>query len=497
MNRYFARSAGLFCLACTVGALLDSKPAKFEITPEIQAALDAIRPDPLRGDLSFLSSDLLEGRNTPSRGLDIAAEYIASQFRAAGLEPGGDGGSYFQSAHMVVARPDLTGFALTLANGERSLDVAPKDVSIVAGASADLHDAPVYKLDLSDAGRVEALKPADLEGKVVLLRVNREGMRNYRAAMRKLGEAKPAAILGIMRFEAGERRSAPRLVDPDAPARSTLRLQITEESAGVFYASLRPGLSDATASIRVPAPVVTPAEPRNVIGILRGSDPDLKDTAVFVTAHYDHLGMNPDGPGDHIFNGANDDGSGTVSVIEIARALSGLKQRPRRSIVFMTFFGEEEGLVGSNYYVHHPTWPLKKTIADVNLEQVGRTDSSEGPQISNASVTGFDYSGVTEYLQEAGKMTGIKVYKHPRNDGAYFAASDNLSFAQAGVPAHSLCVAFDFSDYHAVGDEWQKIDYSNMAKVDRAVALALVMLAQSDPAPHWNASVPETAPFRK
>ena len=264
-----------------------------------------------------------------------------------------------------------------------------------------------------------------------------------------------------------------------------------------FFASLKPGLSGATASIHVAAPVQTPVSPRNVIGILRGSDPDLKNTAVLVTAHYDHLGEKPEGPGDRIYNGANDDGSGTVSVIEIARALSTIKQRPRRSIIFMTFFGEEEGLLGSAYYAHHPAWPLAKTIADVNLEQVGRTDSSEGPQISNASVTGFDYSDVTEYLRAAGELTGIKVYKHPRNDDAYFAASDNLSLAEVGVPSHTLCVAFEFPDYHAVGDEWQKIDYANMAKVDRAVALALVMLAESDQAPHWNAANPRTARFRK
>src|SRR5262249_18763676 len=111
---------------------------------------------------------------------------------------------------------------------------------------------------------------------------------------------------------------------------------------------------------------------RNVVGLLRGSDPALKDSYLIVSAHYDHIGVRPTGEGDRINNGANDDGSGTVSVIELASALAGLKQRPRRSIVFITWFGEEKGLVGSRYYGRHPLFPLEKTVAMVNLEQVGR-----------------------------------------------------------------------------------------------------------------------------
>ena len=492
-HSFFSYTTLVLCFC----AFLESKPPKFEITPDMQGALDSIRPDPLRGDLSFLSSDLLEGRDTPSRGLEIAAEYIASQFRSAGLEPGGDEGSYFQKARMLVARPDLTGFRLRINAGARSLDLDAKYASLVVSAALDLMDVPVFKLDLGNDDQVRALTPAELNGKALIYELNRSGMRNYREAARKIGEAKPAVVIRVDQSPAQERGPEERLVDPEKAVGATPRITLNGESAAAFLGSLKHGSDGDTVSIHVAAPKTTPVELHNVIGILRGSDPALKDTAVFVTAHYDHLGEKPDGPGDRIFNGANDDGSGTVSVIEIARALSVLKQRPRRSIVFMTFFGEEKGLVGSNYYVEHPEWPLKKIVADVNLEQVGRTDSNEGTQISNASVTGFDYSDVTEYLHAAGELTGIKVYKHPHNDAAYFAASDNLAFAQAGVPAHTLCVAYEYPDYHAVGDEWQKIDYSNMAKVDRAVALGVLMLAASDQAPSWNTSDPATAAYRK
>jgi Zn-dependent M28 family amino/carboxypeptidase len=184
-------------------------------------------------------------------------------------------------------------------------------------------------------------------------------------------------------------------------------------------------------------------------------------------------------------------------VMEVARALARLPKHPRRSIVFMTFFGEEEGLIGSEYYAHHPVFPLAKTVADLNLEQVGRTDSTEGPQISNASLTGFDYSDLTGYVERAGQGTGIKVYKNEQGSDSYFTQSDNFSLAEAGVPAETLCVAFDYPDYHALGDEWQKIDYDNMAKVDRAIALSMFMMADSEQPVRWNEGNPKTAPYVK
>jgi Zn-dependent M28 family amino/carboxypeptidase len=236
---------------------------------------------------------------------------------------------------------------------------------------------------------------------------------------------------------------------------------------------------------------------RNVIGVLRGSDAVLKDTYVLVTAHYDHIGIRPGGDGDRIFNGANDDGSGTVSVIELASALARLKQRPKRSIVFMTFFGEEKGLLGSRYYGRHPVFPIEKTVSDINLEQVGRTDSSEGPQLSNATMTGFDYSDVGTIFKAAGEMTGVNVYKHATNSDSFFGRSDNQALADQGVPAHTLCVAYVYPDYHGLGDHWEKIDYGNMEKVDRMVALALLMIADSSEEPRWNEANPRTARYVK
>ena len=236
---------------------------------------------------------------------------------------------------------------------------------------------------------------------------------------------------------------------------------------------------------------------RNVIGLLRGSDPSLKETFVILSAHYDHLGIGPaNGSGDRIYNGANDDGSGTVSVIEIASALATLHPRPKRSLVFATFYGEEHGLVGSRHYVEHPVVPLEKTVVDINLEQVGRTDDSDGPRVSAATVTGFDYSDVASTLRRAGQAVGVDVLKHPKKSDSYFGASDNAAFARAGIPAHTISVAYMFPDYHGADDEWEKIDFVNMAKVDRMAALGVIMIADG-PAPAWNKDNPRAAPYRK
>jgi Zn-dependent M28 family amino/carboxypeptidase len=275
----------------------------------------------------------------------------------------------------------------------------------------------------------------------------------------------------------------PMVYDPEAARRRPTFFGVQSQELERFVK----GAADARITLHVEPALERSAKVRNVAGVLRGSDPALRDSYVLLTAHYDHVGTRATGD-DKIFNGANDDGSGTVSVIEIAAEIARTNPRPKRSIVFMTFFGEELGMVGSRYYARHPLVPLSKTVADLNLEQVGRTDDSEGPQVAQAVVTGFDFSSMTETLVEAGKQAGIRIYKRSQGD-QYFSQSDNLALAEAGVPAHTLGVSFEFPDYHGVGDEWHKIDYANMAKVDDAVALGLLRLASDAEPPKWNESV--------
>jgi Zn-dependent M28 family amino/carboxypeptidase len=182
-------------------------------------------------------------------------------------------------------------------------------------------------------------------------------------------------------------------------------------------------------------------------------------------------------------------------VIELATALASLPVRPKRSIVFMTYYGEEQGLVGSRHYATNPVFPITKTIANINLEQVGRTDDGDDPRPASATVTGIDYSDVGEVLRAAGAQQGIRVYKHERNSDAYFSRSDNRALADRGVPAHTLATSFQFPDAHQVGDHADKIDYDNMAHVNRAIALAILMIANNPREPRWNPDQPKAARY--
>jgi len=288
-----------------------------------------------------------------------------------------------------------------------------------------------------------------------------------------------------------------RIVNPAEERSEEATIVVRSRDAEKWFESIPPGASSATLTLRLPAFTEKAIKVRNVIGLLRGSDPVLKDTYVLVTAHYDHLGMKPDGTGDRVFHGANDDGSGTVSVIELASALATFRPRPKRSIVFLTFFGEEEGVVGSRYYAEHPVFPIEKTVADVNLEQIGRTDSTEGPKVSQATFTGYDYSDVPRIFRAAGFRTGVRVLSDRPYGDSFFERSDNTSLADQGVPSHTLAVAFEFPDYHKTSDTWQKIDYDNMAKVDRMLALGLILLVEDPQPPKWNEADPKTRPFVK
>ncbi len=488
----FAMSA-LLCAA--------SEPAKPKpvLTAAERQLMRGVSASDLRGMLSFLSSDLLEGRDTPSRGLDLAAEYIASEFRRAGLDPGGDDG-YFQTALFDQVTPVKEGFSLSLVHEGQAAPAGPQDVSLSTGQALDLDDTAVFKLDLSDKAAVSAVKPADLEGRVVILQAPRRGMAGAGAAFSLIQESKPALLIMVGEQPMGA-ASGQRLVDPSRPAGEGMfslpRIQVKSGAIVELFKTLPSGDAKTMAAVHIAAPLKTPVKLKNVVGILRGSDPKLKDTCVMVTAHYDHVGMKPDGDGDRIFNGANDDGSGTVSVVELAHAFAAMPVHPLRTIVFVAFFGEEKGDLGSHYYAAHPVVPIAKTVADINLEQVGRTDSTEGPQLNNASLTGFGYSTVGDVLVKAGALTGVKIYKHPKNSDLYFSRSDNQALADVGVPAHTLCVAFDYPDYHGLGDEWPKVNYENMAKVDRSVAVALFMLADNPAAPRWNPKEPKAARYLK
>jgi Zn-dependent M28 family amino/carboxypeptidase len=458
--------------------------------PSTESIAGRITANALRADVSFLASDALEGRGTPSRGLDIAAEFIASQFRRAGLEAAGDDG-YFQTAGYAQVMPPTEGLSLAAEENGKTVRAAAGTIRFLDAAGADLDGIPVLHVTLDRPSALESLAAGAARGKALVIEVPDSGRAPIRRVAEMARRLEPAIVVVLGTAARGPAQA--ELLRPEsatAPATPCL----TVSDAAFRKAATAPG---ARLSAHIPAPKVTGVKLRNVVGVLRGADPALRDSYVLVTAHYDHLGIRGSGPRDHIYNGADDDASGTASVIEIAEALAGLAERPKRSVVFMTFFGEELGEVGSRYYVAHPVFPLAKTAVDLNLEQLGRTDEvGEGVHTGQYNLTGFDFTDLAPVLRQAAQPFGIRVVNDEKHTDQYFRASDNYPFADAGVPSTTISVAYQFGDYHQPGDEWPKLDYDNMAIVDRAVALGVWEVASNSAAPQWNAASPKTEGFR-
>ena len=478
--------------AVFAAAIASAQPA----STNLQIIKDRLTANGLKADVSFLASDALEGRGTPSRGLEVAAEYIAAQFRRAGLEPAGDD-DYFQTANYVNITPNLEGMALTVETPGGTVKVRANGMTLQQAAGVDLSSAAVVKVAGSDAAAIAALTADQVSGKVLVL--DFPTGTNSMTAMRQLpaltARLQPGLVV-VLRSgpQAGGNRQERMREASGAPVVPVL--VVWDEAARTALGAGRPEAITATMSVHVAPPVTTPVKVKNVVGVLRGSDPSLRDTYVLVTAHYDHLGLRGTGEGDHLFNGANDDASGTASVIEVANTLAALPTRPKRSIVFLTFFGEELGLVGSRYYGAHPIFPLAKTVADLNLEQLGRTDVEGGSSVGLVNVTGYDFSTLTDAVVKAGGETGLKVTKNAQLNEQFFAQSDNQAMADAGVPAHTLSVGYMFPDYHKASDEWPKLDYENLALVDRTVAVAVYDVADSVETPQWK-DLPQTQRYIK
>lgn len=227
---------------------------------------------------------------------------------------------------------------------------------------------------------------------------------------------------------------------------------------------------------------------RNVVGMIPGSDQKLKNEVILVMAHYDHLGIRGPGiNGDSIYNGADDDASGVVAVLEIARALRQGKG-PKRTVIFATMTGEEMGLLGTRWFINNPPVPLTTVVAGFEIEMIGRPDSLAGG-FGKAWLTGYDRSTMGDML----KANGIPIVADPRPNQGFFQRSDNYAFAQMGIVAHTLSTFNLHTDYHRPSDDAEKVDFDHMTAVIKAAASAVGHLANGS-TPEWHPGGRPTPP---
>jgi len=229
----------------------------------------------------------------------------------------------------------------------------------------------------------------------------------------------------------------------------------------------------------------------NVIGILPGSDPAVRHEFILVDAHLDHLGIGRPVNGDSIYNGADDDASGVVAVLGIARALAA-GPAPRRTTIFAAMTGEEMGLLGTRWYIAHPVRPLAQTVGNLEIEMIGRPDSLAGGP-GKAWLTGYERSTMGDSL----RAEGIPIVPDPRPEQHFFERSDNIAFARLGIPAHTLSSFNLHDDYHRPSDEVAKVDFAHMTAVIAAATDAVRILANG-PRPEWHeGGQPAPAPSRR
>jgi hypothetical protein len=241
--------------------------------------------------------------------------------------------------------------------------------------------------------------------------------------------------------------------------------------------------ADLTGEIHVEAParetVTTPV--RNVIGVQRGSDPELAKEAIIISAHLDHIGrLSGDRGGDTINNGADDNATGVTAVVTLADAYSSLKQRPKRSVIFMTFWGEEKGLLGSKYYAENPLWPLEKTVANINFEMIGRPEeNAEG----KAWGTGWTRSDLGNQMAAGAARADVTIFYREDVSEMLYTRSDNYAFVQKGVIAHSFSAGSLHSDYHQPTDEVSRLNLPHMTRIIQGLFAGSLPIADGELTP--------------
>ncbi|HSG08730.1 MAG TPA: M20/M25/M40 family metallo-hydrolase [Longimicrobiales bacterium] len=240
---------------------------------------------------------------------------------------------------------------------------------------------------------------------------------------------------------------------------------------------LRPALPSPDLDLDTLPPGSLLSDEVNLVGIIPGTDPTLREEAVIIGAHFDHVGVGPAVDGDSIYNGADDDGSGTVAILEIAREL--VRTPTKRTLVILLSTGEEVGILGTRWYLEHPVFPLDRTVADLQIEMIARPDSLAGGP-GHAWLTGYERTTMGDQLAAAGSP----IVPDPRPDERFFFRSDNLPFAQRGIPAHTLSSYNMHGDYHTPADDIDGVDFEHMAAVVDAAVQAVRFLADG-PKPEW------------
>lgn len=474
-------------------ALLLTLGCVFTLTAqtEIEKVSETISKSEIEGHIYFLADDLLKGRETGSPELKIAASYLANSFRGYGVKPNPKTGTYYQEVKLKRTFP-------------------PKDVSIVindqvisdyvivnADAMASNQEAMFLNYGLADD-----YKGKDVKGKIIIVKAGSPETNEGRAAFRlrrnkeKLAkEYGVTAIIELLKVDEAMWSSiehnfnGPTLsVDLDETSTSSngaIAYVWVLDKEGKMAEQLSKS-KKITSAITIGEKHEEQVNSQNVIGMVEGTDAQLKNEFIIYSAHYDHVGIGePDATGDSIYNGARDNAVGTTTVLSMAKNLA--KYPTKRSALFILFTGEERGLLGSSYYVENPVLPLNQMVYCFNSDNAGYNDTSV------ISVIGLTRTSAEKNIINAAQAFGLKAIEDPAKEQGLFDRSDNVNFAKKGIPAPTFSLGFTSFDgdvtkyYHQPGDEADTLDYGYLLKFFQAYVLAGRNIANDNQTPVWNA----------
>ncbi len=451
--------------------------------------------------LYFLASDGLRGRDTPSPGLDAAAAWLVSEHRTMGLEPAGEDGGFYQRWPYRQIAPDVENATVALTGPRGTTPVLFGENGSLRGAS----DTPLDG-DLVFVGDPWASAPeaGSMEGRVVVVHLPGEITQPWRQRANQVANwaqesgASASVVLVDPAMDAGTLEEFSQLV-----ANPTWRMGMDYLPAQVFMTpaaaatavpeidallartgeDVRVPIEGARLEGSLPADIRVDGRPANVVAMIRGSDPELRDEYVVLSAHYDHVGVGTPMDGDSIYNGADDNGSGTVALLEAARAIRSMPEAPRRSVLFVHVSGEEKGLLGSSWFVDHPTVPEESMIANINADMVGgdhhrdslivigKTYSTLGPLVDR----------VNEGLPELNLITSDDLWPEQR----FFFRSDQFHFMRKEIP--SLFFFTGVHDcYHRPCDTVEWVSHDKIARVARLLTHSVLEIANADERPEWD-----------
>jgi len=443
----------------------------------------------IEGHIYFLADDLLKGRETGTPENKIAAAYLANTLKSYGVQPNPKSGDYYQKVPMTRNTP-------------------PKDISLTVNGIAVTNKVAVNAAAIAYDGQAlyvnygmeSDYSGKDVQGKVVVMKAGSEDAKDARAAFgllktkRDLAE-KAGAVAIIELLNSEDQMWGFISHNFDAP---NLRLGKEETKAGgntgishLWVQDKNHTMATDIASKRglftklsMSGSKKEQVRSQNVIGVVEGTDPKLKNEYIIYSAHYDHVGIGtPDKTGDTIYNGARDNAVGTTTVLSMAENLA--KHPTKRSALFILFTGEEKGLLGSEYYVANPVLPLEQMVYCFNSDNGGYND------ITKATIIGLPRTTAAIHIKKAATAFGLTAIDDPAPEQGLFDRSDNVHFAAKGIPAPTFSMGFTSFDgevtkyYHRPGDHADSMDYDYLLKFFSAYVMAGRTIGNDSATPFW------------